>query len=91
MSILLFFFLFLVQPDSHTQLLTVQFEWHGVLKKNSSIFIGTSPEFEIALYTLCFFEGEEDNYLTLGPYEVNVKVYHLGENALGSAFTIAEN
>ena len=29
----------------------VQFEWEGDAKK-SSFFIGTSPEFEIAVYTL---------------------------------------
>ncbi|GMH28820.1 hypothetical protein Nepgr_030663 [Nepenthes gracilis] len=42
-------------PDSETQLLTIQFEWNGVLKSVSSSFIGVSPEFEVALYTLCFF------------------------------------
>ncbi|ONM55202.1 hypothetical protein ZEAMMB73_Zm00001d020599 [Zea mays] len=39
-------------PDLEIQLLTVQFEWHGVLKSVSNTLIGVSPEFEVALYTL---------------------------------------
>lgn len=76
-------------PDCETQLLTVQFEWNGILKSLSSMFIGVSPEFELALYTLCFFAGGEDNHIEVGPYPVNIKCYRLG-NKIGSAFPIAE-
>ncbi|GAV77401.1 XendoU domain-containing protein [Cephalotus follicularis] len=76
-------------PDSETQLLTVQFEWNGVLKSVSSILVGVSPEFEIALYTLCFYMGGEDNYVQLGPYSINIKCYHF-QNKIGSVFPIAE-
>ncbi|KAL3499804.1 hypothetical protein ACH5RR_038897 [Cinchona calisaya] len=76
-------------PDSETQLLTIQFEWNGVLKSVSSTLVGVSPEFEMALYTLCFFVGGEENQVELGPYPVNVKCYRFG-NKLGSAFPIAE-
>ncbi|KAH9607085.1 hypothetical protein KSS87_005014 [Heliosperma pusillum] len=76
-------------PDSETQLLTVQFAWNGVLKSVSSMFVGVSPEFEVALYTLCFFAGGEENHVEVGPYPVNVKCYRLG-NKIGSAFPIAE-
>uniref|UniRef100_A0ACD5US20 Uncharacterized protein n=1 Tax=Avena sativa TaxID=4498 RepID=A0ACD5US20_AVESA len=78
-------------PDSETQLLTVQFEWHGILKSVSSSLIGVSPEFELALYTLCFYMGGEDNRVNIGPYTVNVKCYRMGNNKIGSAFPIAEN
>ncbi|XP_043690873.1 poly(U)-specific endoribonuclease-B-like [Telopea speciosissima] len=77
-------------PDSETQLLTVQFEWNGVLKSVSSTLVGVSPEFEIALYTLCFYMGGEDNHIQLGPYPVNIKCYRLGNDKIGSAFPIAE-
>ncbi|XP_047323077.1 poly(U)-specific endoribonuclease-A-like [Impatiens glandulifera] len=76
-------------PDSETQLLTVQFEWNGVLKSLSSSFIGVSPEFEIALYTLCFYAGQEENHVQMGPYYVNIKCYRFG-NKMGSTFPIAE-
>ncbi|XP_047155754.1 poly(U)-specific endoribonuclease-A-like [Vigna umbellata] len=77
-------------PDSETQLLTVQFEWNGVLKSLSSTLVGVSPEFEIALYTLCFYVGREDNHIQLGPYPVNIKCYRFG-NKIGSVFPIAES
>lgn len=78
-----------LQPDSETQLLTIQFEWNGVTKSVSSTLVGVSPEFEIALYTLCFYMGGENNYVELGPYPVNIKCYRLGNN-IGSAFPVAE-
>lgn len=78
-----------LQPDSETQLLTIQFEWNGVLKSVSSTLIGVSPEFEIALYTLCFYMGGEENHIQLGPYPVNIKCYRLRDR-IGSAFPVAE-
>ncbi|XP_065879044.1 uncharacterized protein [Euphorbia lathyris] len=75
-------------PESDTQLLTSQFEWNGVLKSVSSILIGASPEFEVALYTLCFYVGGEDNHVELGPYPVNIKCYRFGDR-IGSVFPIA--
>ena len=62
-----------------------------MLKSVSSTLIGVSPEFEIALYTLCFFAGGEDNHVDIGPYSVNIKCYRLGDNKIGSAFPIAAN
>ncbi|KAL2926626.1 Poly(U)-specific endoribonuclease-B [Bienertia sinuspersici] len=79
----------IIKPDSESQLLTVQFEWHGVLKSISSMFVGVSPEFELALYTLCYFAGDEDNDVEVGPYPVNIKCYRLG-NHIGSTFPIAK-
>ncbi|XP_019179673.1 PREDICTED: poly(U)-specific endoribonuclease-B-like isoform X2 [Ipomoea nil] len=76
-------------PDSETQLLTIQFEWNGVLKSVSSTLVGVSPEFELAIYTLCFFAGGQENHVELGPYSVNIKCYHLGDK-IGSAFPVAE-
>lgn len=79
-----------LQPDSETQVLSIQFEWNGILKSVSTTLVGVSPEFEIALYTLCFFFGDEDNHVQLGPYFVNIKCYRLGRDKIGSAFPIAE-
>lgn len=80
----------LLQPDSETQLLTIQFEWNGILKSVSSTLVGVSPEFEIALYTLCFFVGREDNHVQLGPYPVNIKCYRFSDK-IGSVFPIADS
>ncbi|KAE8661854.1 26S proteasome regulatory subunit family protein [Hibiscus syriacus] len=66
----------------------LQFQWNGVLKAVSTTLIGVSPEFEIALYTLCFFGGEKDNHVQLGPYSVNIKCYRFGDK-ISSVFPIA--
>ncbi|XP_046890217.1 uridylate-specific endoribonuclease C [Hypomesus transpacificus] len=41
-------------PDSDDHVLSLQFSWHGLLKPVGSTFIGASPEFEMALYTVIF-------------------------------------
>lgn len=39
-------------------LVRARFQWMGKKKPpGSSFFVGTSPDFEMALYTACFFEG----------------------------------
>lgn len=42
----------LQDPLNTEQLLSINFEWRGVEKDASTIFVGTSPEFELALYTM---------------------------------------
>ncbi|KAK6040068.1 endoribonuclease XendoU, partial [Cooperia oncophora] len=37
-----------------TVMASVKFTWKGDLKRSGSILIGTSPEYDMALYTLCF-------------------------------------
>ena len=37
--------------------LTVMFDWLGVSKTIGGNLIGTSPEFEVALYTMAFLSG----------------------------------
>uniref|UniRef100_A0A0R3RVS1 Endoribonuclease n=1 Tax=Elaeophora elaphi TaxID=1147741 RepID=A0A0R3RVS1_9BILA len=39
----------------------VKFSWRNHLKRSTSIFIGTSPEFDMALYTLCFLTRQSRN------------------------------
>lgn len=51
--------------DDDDHVLTLQFSWNGVEKFVGTSFIGVSPEFELALYTLAFLKGEEENFITL--------------------------
>ncbi|KAL0968468.1 hypothetical protein UPYG_G00267270 [Umbra pygmaea] len=41
-------------PDSDDHIVNLQFSWHGMLKPVSSSFVGASPEFEVAIYTVVF-------------------------------------
>jgi len=71
------------------QLMTIQFEWEGVEKFISTSFVGTSPEFEIALYSLCFFSGEQATPVQLGPHKVLVKAFKIDQRGgpfIGSSF-----
>mmetsp|Transcript_22199 Transcript_22199/g.37160 ORF Transcript_22199/g.37160 Transcript_22199/m.37160 type:complete len:409 (-) Transcript_22199:1567-2793(-) len=63
------------QPHSQEQLVTIQFEWQGAMKNVSSSLIGTSPEFEVALYTLCFYSGQNEDDVRLGPYRAKITCY----------------
>ena len=75
--------------DPNERMLNVQFTWNSQLKDISSMFIGTSPEFELALYSLCFLAGQEDNVVQAGDYEVKIKVYRIKSkygDKVGSAF-----
>lgn len=70
----------------------IQYKWNDLWKSSGSMFIGTSPEFDFAVYTLCFLSnpGEDacnfligdctDVKITSHPYTQN------GETLIGSAF-----
>ena len=45
---------FCPQPDQDDHVLNLQFSWHGLVKPVGSAFIGTSPEFEMAIFTVVF-------------------------------------
>uniref|UniRef100_A0A672YGA5 Uridylate-specific endoribonuclease n=1 Tax=Sphaeramia orbicularis TaxID=375764 RepID=A0A672YGA5_9TELE len=46
-------------PDHDDHVLNLQFTWHGVVKPVGSAFIGTSPEFEMAIFTVVFLMNTE--------------------------------
>jgi hypothetical protein len=49
--------------------------------------IGTSPEFEMALYTLVFFNCHEGEVLaSLGPYQVAIKTYEWDDRRKGKTY-----
>ena len=74
------------EEESMNQLITIQFNWKGDVKPIGSSFIGTSPEFEMALYTVCFLAGDgEEVHVELDDYDVKVKTHHMGKY-LGSCF-----
>lgn len=72
-------------PPTTQQFITVRFEWLGQVKPVSSMFVGPSPEFEFALYTMLFLTGTQSVEITLGPYTARIKVYEM-DGCIGSAF-----
>ena len=63
--------------DSYTieMLQNVSFSWLGYAKDSSTIFVGTSPEFELALYTISFYHEGHKDIFHMGPYEVEITAY----------------
>ncbi|XP_076463167.1 poly(U)-specific endoribonuclease-A-like isoform X2 [Babylonia areolata] len=81
-----------VRDDEIIRLIAVQFDWCGTKSKPMcSCFIGSSPEFEIAAYTICLLldrDGRTD--CQIGEYEVELTVHSFGrQRKLGSAFMSA--
>ena len=57
-------------------MLAIQLEWNGEVKPVSTMFIGVSPEFEMALYTLVFLaSSNEDETVILDDTEVRIKMH----------------
>ena len=89
--ILLLFVLIQVQDDEHFRLIALQFSWNDEkAKPMSSCFLGTSPEFEMAAYTLTFLLGKLGSFdVQLGEYEVEIEVKKFYGNFIGTAYIAA--
>ncbi|XP_031556900.1 poly(U)-specific endoribonuclease-B-like [Actinia tenebrosa] len=70
------------------QLMTIKFSWKNGMKPLGSSFIGTSPEFEVAMYTVCFLAGGgKDVHLDMEEYDVIIKIHeYSGGKYIGSCY-----
>jgi len=73
------------RTNNDDQVLTLQFFWNGAEKMVGTTLIGTSPEFDFALYTTCFLLGSDDETITLDTgtgdvFDLTVKCYKHGSN-----------
>ena len=50
-------------------------EYHHLLKTKTSMFIGSSPEFELALYTLCFLAGRDKTRMSIDGIPFDVRIF----------------
>ncbi|KAK6040066.1 hypothetical protein COOONC_22429 [Cooperia oncophora] len=59
--------------------LQLKFKWQNELKKSGSLMIGTSPEYDMALYTLCFLSrrGNQQCQVELDGCPLGVTSYDL--------------
>jgi len=65
----------------------------GIEKFVGTCFIGVSPEFEFALYTMAFLTGDEENHVTLDvgngeAFDLNINC-HKYDNHVGSCYVEA--
>jgi poly(U)-specific endoribonuclease len=64
--------------------------FNGIDKPVTNIFVGTSPELEMALYTVCFFaRPEKPCAVSLGGTKFNIithKFRYRGKDLIGSAY-----
>jgi len=85
----------MAETNGDDHVLTLQFAWNGVEKFVGTSFIGVSPEFELALYTIVFLTTEEEDSdfsLDVGGEVFDLKVkcyrYNDGKN-IGSCYVEA--
>lgn len=77
-----------LRPDVES----ISFRWNGALKPCSGVFMRTSPEVEIALYTLCFMTRIPgvDCIVDLAGNPIKITVFNFAaaSNAIGTAFPV---
>lgn len=81
------------RPDRDDQVLSIQFSWKGSVKPIGSTFIGVSPEFEFALYTVIFLLSEERvtrKTVMIEEYELQIVVCRHGRH-IGTAYPVLLN
>ncbi|KAM9230873.1 uridylate-specific endoribonuclease isoform 3-T3 [Dugong dugon] len=83
--------------DSYPDVLAMQFNWDGYYKEVGSAFIGSSPEFEFALYSLCFIARPSKvcplslvGYpLAIQTYTWNKSTYGNGKKYIATAYVVS--
>lgn len=67
-------------------LATVQFSWGNELKKGGSIFVGTSPEYELSVLTLCFLARRDAEICKINVDGCPVEVQSYEQKQNGKSF-----
>jgi len=74
-----------MSSDRNPHLLTVQFSWQGEVKPKGGMFLGISPEFEVALYTVCHLMGHSSYKFAFDGDEVIIKC-HTTAGKIGTCY-----
>ncbi|XP_053346821.1 uridylate-specific endoribonuclease B [Clarias gariepinus] len=77
------------KPDENKHILALQFSWKNGIKPKGSIFLGVSPEFEFALYTLCFITSPNERVrLSFSLYDVEVVCHHYNQKHIATTYPV---
>lgn len=77
------------QPDENKHILALQFSWKNGIKPKGSIFIGVSPEFEFALYTLCFITSPNERVrVSFSLYDLEIVCHHYNQKHIGTTYPV---
>ncbi|XP_072262592.1 uridylate-specific endoribonuclease [Pyxicephalus adspersus] len=71
--------------ESYPDVLGKQFHWDGYLKMVGSQFIGSSPEFDFAMYSLCFISrpGKKCR-ISMDGHELSIQTFEWTKNTYGN-------
>ncbi|XP_047444388.1 uridylate-specific endoribonuclease C-like [Mugil cephalus] len=75
-------------PDEDDHVLNLQFSWKGLVKPVGGSFIGVSPEFEVALFTIIFLMSNEkmtSAVVKVDEYMLELVVYRHGRS-IGTSY-----
>ncbi|XP_059508503.1 uridylate-specific endoribonuclease C isoform X2 [Stegostoma tigrinum] len=78
------------KPDEDDHVLNLQFSWKEMVKPVGSSFIGVSPEFEVAVYTICFLLSQAKvsrELVMVDEYHLQIVVYRHGKY-IGSSYPV---
>ncbi|XP_042191617.1 poly(U)-specific endoribonuclease-C [Callorhinchus milii] len=78
------------KPDEDDHVLNLQFSWKHMVKPIGSSFIGVSPEFEFALYTICFLLSQDKvsrELVLVDEYHLQIVVYRHGRY-IGTSYPV---
>ncbi|VDM95859.1 unnamed protein product, partial [Onchocerca ochengi] len=72
----------------------VKFSWRNYIKRSGSFFIGTSPEFDLALYTICFLTRQSRDICKFQieecPFSItSYKLMQQGKIFVGTVYPVA--
>ncbi|XP_066468895.1 uridylate-specific endoribonuclease [Tiliqua scincoides] len=71
---------------SYPDVLGMQFNWDGFYKEVGTAFIGSSPEFEFGLYSLCFIARPGKLcHLKIGGHNLGIKTYTWDKSTYGNS------
>ncbi|XP_076841105.1 uridylate-specific endoribonuclease C [Brachyhypopomus gauderio] len=76
------------KPSESDHVVNVQFSWHGLLKPVGSTFVGVSPEFEMAIFTILFLTSTEKTTIAvvnLDKYQLELVVHRHGRS-IGTSY-----